>query len=413
MASESGVRNAYIVAERWPGWPRRWRLPGGADARLHAASGAPTALRRAERAAAPCACAAPLACRTICPRRCANTALISGDARKTSRARAAASTRAWRVARAAGRHATSMPRRCWPTAALGAKLGWPGADEQVAERRGGPARAAHSPTRTPARRLGRRDAPRSRWPTGSTPCWTRAARSPRPCRRRRSTPKPAPPPAPAARRALPGACRSTRATARPRFAPLARRRSPADSTQRWSQPRAAGRPGRGRRRGAAADDERRRGATPASARRLCVPILRARPRRRLPLRRARARPQACSAPTRNGWPISSPRSPAPPWKTPKASPQLQQLNETLEQRVAERTAAAEVAGPGTGRVRTSELERVASELRQTEEQLRVAKEAAETRQPGQEPVPGHDEPRNPHAHERHPRHDRTGAAHRR
>lgn len=50
--------------------------------------------------------------------------------------------------------------------------------------------------------------------------------------------------------------------------------------------------------------------------------------------------------------------------------QLQRLNATLEQRVAERTAAAES--------RTRQLEIVAAELRQTEEQLRDAKDAAET-----------------------------------
>ena len=57
--------------------------------------------------------------------------------------------------------------------------------------------------------------------------------------------------------------------------------------------------------------------------------------------------------------------------------QLQDLNETLERRVAERTAAAESRAGELARS-NRELERVATELRQTEEQLRVAKESAET-----------------------------------
>jgi len=57
--------------------------------------------------------------------------------------------------------------------------------------------------------------------------------------------------------------------------------------------------------------------------------------------------------------------------------QLQQLNATLEQRVVERTAAAEARAQELARS-NQELERVASELRQTEEQLRVAKAAAES-----------------------------------
>jgi signal transduction histidine kinase/CheY-like chemotaxis protein len=56
--------------------------------------------------------------------------------------------------------------------------------------------------------------------------------------------------------------------------------------------------------------------------------------------------------------------------------QLQQLNETLEQRVAERTAAAEDRARELT-VSNRDLERVATDLMQTEEQLRVAKEAAE------------------------------------
>jgi signal transduction histidine kinase/CheY-like chemotaxis protein len=56
--------------------------------------------------------------------------------------------------------------------------------------------------------------------------------------------------------------------------------------------------------------------------------------------------------------------------------QLQQLNETLELRVAERTAAAESRAHELA-VSNRELERVAAELRQTEEQLRLAKDAAE------------------------------------
>ena len=57
--------------------------------------------------------------------------------------------------------------------------------------------------------------------------------------------------------------------------------------------------------------------------------------------------------------------------------QLQDLNETLELRVAERTAAAEARAGELARS-NRELERVADELRQAEEQLRVAKESAET-----------------------------------
>ena len=56
--------------------------------------------------------------------------------------------------------------------------------------------------------------------------------------------------------------------------------------------------------------------------------------------------------------------------------QLQQLNETLERRVAERTAAAESRAQELARS-YCELEQVAMELRRTEEQLRVAKESAE------------------------------------
>lgn len=56
--------------------------------------------------------------------------------------------------------------------------------------------------------------------------------------------------------------------------------------------------------------------------------------------------------------------------------QLQQLNSTLEQRVAERTAAAENRARELA-ISNIELERVAAELRCTEEQLRDAKDAAE------------------------------------
>ncbi len=57
--------------------------------------------------------------------------------------------------------------------------------------------------------------------------------------------------------------------------------------------------------------------------------------------------------------------------------QLQQLNETLERRVADRTLALESRAHELA-VSNQELERVATELRQTQEQLSVAKQAAET-----------------------------------
>ena len=57
--------------------------------------------------------------------------------------------------------------------------------------------------------------------------------------------------------------------------------------------------------------------------------------------------------------------------------QLHDLNETLEMRVADRTAAAESRAQELARS-NRELERVANELRQAEEQLRMAKESAET-----------------------------------
>lgn len=57
--------------------------------------------------------------------------------------------------------------------------------------------------------------------------------------------------------------------------------------------------------------------------------------------------------------------------------QLQQLNSTLEARVAERTAAAENRAQELA-VSNRELERTAAELRCAEEQLRVAKDAAES-----------------------------------
>jgi len=55
---------------------------------------------------------------------------------------------------------------------------------------------------------------------------------------------------------------------------------------------------------------------------------------------------------------------------------LQRLNETLEQRVAERTAAAEARARELG-VSNAELERTAAELRRSEDDLRLAKEVAE------------------------------------
>jgi two-component system sensor kinase len=56
--------------------------------------------------------------------------------------------------------------------------------------------------------------------------------------------------------------------------------------------------------------------------------------------------------------------------------ELQELNATLEQRVAERTAAAEARARELA-VSNAELERTAAELRRSEDELRVAKEAAE------------------------------------
>jgi two-component system sensor kinase len=56
--------------------------------------------------------------------------------------------------------------------------------------------------------------------------------------------------------------------------------------------------------------------------------------------------------------------------------ELQLLNETLEQRVAERTAAAEARAQELARS-NQRLERVAANLRRTEEQLRIAKNSAE------------------------------------
>src|SRR5205085_10048292 len=56
--------------------------------------------------------------------------------------------------------------------------------------------------------------------------------------------------------------------------------------------------------------------------------------------------------------------------------ELQRFNETLERRVAERTAAAE-ARAGELAVSNAELERTAAELRRSEDELRLAKDAAE------------------------------------
>ncbi len=57
--------------------------------------------------------------------------------------------------------------------------------------------------------------------------------------------------------------------------------------------------------------------------------------------------------------------------------ELQRLNETLEQRVAERTAAAE-ARAGELAVSNAELQRTAAELRRSEDELRMAKDVAES-----------------------------------
>ena len=56
--------------------------------------------------------------------------------------------------------------------------------------------------------------------------------------------------------------------------------------------------------------------------------------------------------------------------------ELRKLNETLEQRVAERTAAAEARAHELA-VSNDELERTAAELRRSEDELRLAKDAAE------------------------------------
>src|SRR5262249_53963103 len=56
--------------------------------------------------------------------------------------------------------------------------------------------------------------------------------------------------------------------------------------------------------------------------------------------------------------------------------ELQRLNATLEQRVAERTAAAEARARDLA-VSNAELERIAAELRRSEDELRLAKDAAE------------------------------------
>ena len=56
--------------------------------------------------------------------------------------------------------------------------------------------------------------------------------------------------------------------------------------------------------------------------------------------------------------------------------QLQRLNETLERRVADRTAAAEARAQELARS-NQELKRVANELREAQEELRLAKQAAE------------------------------------
>ena len=57
--------------------------------------------------------------------------------------------------------------------------------------------------------------------------------------------------------------------------------------------------------------------------------------------------------------------------------ELQQLNESLEQRVADRTAAAETRAHELA-VSNTELERVANKLREAQDELLVAKGAAET-----------------------------------
>ena len=128
--------------------------------------------------------------------------------------------------------------------------------------------------------------------------------------------------------------------------------------------RVHGRPGRGRRRLA-----RRRpfGVVRADlrARQAGRVLLRGPPPRHRPFRRGRERLAAFIA-TIAGAALENSEGFA----------ELRRLNETLEQRVAERTAAAETRA-GELAVSNAELEHTAAELRRSEDELRLAKEAAE------------------------------------
>ena len=91
--------------------------------------------------------------------------------------------------------------------------------------------------------------------------------------------------------------------------------------------------------------------------------------------------------------------------------QLQELNATLEDRVAERTQAAELRARELAKSNL-ELERTADDLRHTEEQLRDAAAKANAASESEVTVPRHNQPRNSHSHEWHFGYDRIGAGNR-